>query len=519
MSGPLTRDYGFVCSAAEDWSMTSATAPMAILFAFHGMSAALAGKWQMKVGPRTTIAAAALAFGGGFLLTAAGVATHSLAMVYLGYGVLGGIGLGLSYTPPIQTLIEWFPDKKGLASGLTIMGFGSGALLFAPAANFFLEKFSTLPTYLGKTIETVTENGRLFTEMGGKMVEVVYANAADLAKISTTGLQEGFYVVGSGNTGAAMTLASIGVGYTILMLGSALAIKKPHPTYRVGGGGGDVATPSHSTQNVHTDNMFKLPQFYALGTVLVGIASGGLALLGTAKPLMSEVFSGTLPHLVTASFASSFILMLSVGNLGGRLAWAAISDKIGRPATFHIFTFGSIATYASLPTIIEQVIHNQSAASLAAFCGLSVTAISMFGGLYSVMPAYESDLFGTKYVGANHGKMLLFSSTAAIAGPSAFLFLKSISEKAAITDLLSKIDPVAFQEKFGSDMSAVDALIEAKTVTVAKLMEIAPNGVMDPTPFLYDTSFYTIAAAIGVGAVAHCLIRPVDPKWYEKVEK
>jgi len=517
MSGPLTRDYGFVCSAAEDWSMTSATAPMSILFAFHGLSAALAGKWQMKVGPRATIAAAALSFGGGFLLSAAGVATHSLALVYLGYGVLGGIGLGLSYTPPIQTLIEWFPDKKGLASGLTIMGFGSGALLFAPAANIFLEKFSSLPTYLGTAIETVTENGRLFTEMGGKMVEVVYANAADLAKLSTSGLQEGFYVVGSGNTGAAMTLASIGVGYTMLMLGSALAIKKPHPSYRVTGGSA-VATPSHSAQNVHTDNMFKLPQFHALGTMLVVIASGGLALLGTAKPLMSEVFSGTLPNLVTASFASSFILMLSVGNLGGRLAWAAISDKIGRPATFHIFAFGSIATYASLPTIIQQVIHHQSAASLAAFCGLSVAAISMFGGLYSVLPAYESDLFGTKYVGANHGKMLLFSSFAAITGPSVFLYLRSLSEKAAITDLLSKIDPTAFQEKFGSDMSAVDALIEAKTVTVAKLMEIAPSGVLDPTPFLYDTSFYTIAAAIGVGAVAHALIRPVDPKWYEKVD-
>ncbi|KAL5249249.1 hypothetical protein ACHWQZ_G018191 [Mnemiopsis leidyi] len=456
MSGPLTRDFGFVCSSAEDWSMTSATAPMSILFAFHGFSAALAGKWQMKVGPRTAIAAAAISFGGGFLLSAVGVATHNIGLVYFGYGVLGGIGLGLSYTPPIQTLIEWFPDKKGLASGLTIMGFGSGALLFAPAANVLLEKFSSLPTYLGTAVETITENGRLFAESGGKMVEVVYANAADLAKLSTSGLQEGFYVVGSGDTGAAMTLATIGVGYTLAMMGSALAIKKPHPTYKVTGSS-TVTTPTQSQRNVHTDNMFKLPQFYALGTVLVVVASGGMGLIGVAKPLMSEVFSGTLPSIVTASFASSFILMLSVGNLGGRLAWAAVSDKIGRPATFHLFTFGSIAIYASLPTIIQQVIQHQSAASLGAFCGLSVAAISMFGGVYSILPAYESDLFGTKYVGANHGKMLLFSSTAAIAGPSAFLYLRSLSEKAAITDLLSKIDPSAFKEKFGSDVSALDA--------------------------------------------------------------
>lgn len=314
-----------------------------------------------------------------------------------------------------------------------------------------------------------------------------------------------------------MTLATIGIGYTIAMMASALAIKKPHPTYRVTGAG-TAAAPAQSIKNVHTDNMFKLPQFYALGTVLVVVASGGMGLIGVAKPLMSEVFSGTLPSIVTASFASSFILMLSVGNLGGRLAWAAVSDKIGRPATFHLFTGGSIAIYASLPTIIQQVIQNQSAASLAAFCGLSVAAISMFGGVYSILPAYESDLFGTKYVGANHGKMLLFSSTAALAGPTSFLYLRGLSEKAAITDLLSKIDPAVFKEKFGSDVSAVDALIEAKTVTVAKLMEIAPQGVIDPTPFLYHTSFYSIAAAIGVGAVAHAMIKPVDPKWYEKTE-
>ena len=141
MSGPLTRDMGFVCSSADDWSMATATAPMGILFAFHGLSAALAGKWQMKVGPQASIAAASLCFGGGFLLSAVGVATHNIGLVFLGYGFFSGIGLGLSYTPPIQTLIEWFPDRKGLASGMTIMGFGSGALLFAPAANALLAKF------------------------------------------------------------------------------------------------------------------------------------------------------------------------------------------------------------------------------------------------------------------------------------------------------------------------------------------------------------------------------------------
>ena len=128
---------------------------------------------------------------------------------------------------------------------------------------------------------------------------------------------------------------------------------------------------------------------------------------------------------------------------------------------------------------------------------MSVTAISIFGGVYSILPAYESDLFGTKYVGANHGKMLLFSSTAAILGPVTFLSLRDGSEKSAIADLVAKIDPSKFAEKFGSDVSMLDKLVETKTVTLAKLMEIAPPGTIDPTPFLYHSSFYSIAGALG----------------------
>jgi len=297
-------------------------------------------------------------------------------------------------------------------------------------------------------------------------------------------------------------------------VGSAFLLKKPHPSYTVEGhtgGSGGVVAPA-----VHTDTVLLLPQFRQLGVVLLCVASGGMGLISVAKPLMSEVFSGALPLVVTAGFASSFILMLSCGNLGGRLAWGALSDKIGRRATFNMFCLGSVGIYAAIPTVISQVVEHQSVLALSAFCGMSVMAISIMGGVYSILPAYESDLFGAKYVGANHGKMLLFSSTAAILGPGMILALRGVSEKNAINDLAAKIDPSVFLERFGADVSQLSMLMETKTVTIAKLMELVPLGTMDPSPFLYNTTMYTVAGLCCIAAAGHYTIKPVDPKYFEK---
>ena len=156
MTQPLTCEYGFVTSAADDWSMADATWPLSFVFALQGISAAAAGRWQMKVGARLAMATAACCFGGGLMLGGVGIALHSKYMLYAGYGLLGGTGVGVAYTPPVQALIEWFPDKRGLASGLCVGGFGSGGLLFAPAVQGLMQNFSSMPTYLGGAIETVT---------------------------------------------------------------------------------------------------------------------------------------------------------------------------------------------------------------------------------------------------------------------------------------------------------------------------------------------------------------------------
>jgi MFS family permease len=327
MADVITRENGFVTSAASDWTLMESAFPLSIVFLVLGVSASIVGKWQMKVGARHAMALAAGAFGGGCIVGAAGIHFHSLPLLYLGYGCMAGTGLGLSYTPPVQTLMQWMPDKKGIASGLTIAGFGSGALVFTPAVQYLTKKFAVLPEYLGPASDFVTkvQDGRLFADVNGAMVEVVQAGAAELAKIPYT-MSEGLYVVGSGSTGAAETLAVLGAGYFSIMLASALALKKPHPSYvapvaalaapAAGDASKEPAAPVAPVREISLDEAMRVPQFYLLGTSFFCLATGGMGMFSVAKPMMSEVFSTALPALVTSAFAAKFLLMLSAGNLG-----------------------------------------------------------------------------------------------------------------------------------------------------------------------------------------------------------
>mmetsp|Transcript_15169 Transcript_15169/g.51411 ORF Transcript_15169/g.51411 Transcript_15169/m.51411 type:complete len:225 (+) Transcript_15169:1-675(+) len=209
---------------------------------------------------------------------------------------------------------------------------------------------------------------------------------------------------------------------------------------------------------------------------------------------------------------------MSAGNLGGRIGWASASDFLGRRETFYIFTFGSVPLYFALPYIIRDVIATQSYTSLLGFMGSTVLALSMMGGTYALLPAYESELFGQKYVGANHGRMLLFSSAAALTGPVLLLKLKGLAETSAIQRMLSEVDPTAFLGTFGVGVEQAQSLIETKVLTIPKLLAIMPDGYVDPTPFLYDTTMQTMAGLMLVAGVSNVLITPVDPKHYEVVD-
>jgi len=518
MSGALSREFGFVTSSAMDWSLSQTTLPLSIVFALQGVSAAFAGKWQMKVGARLAMAVAGLCFGGGLLIGSAGIAIHNIWLVYFGYGFIAGCGVGIAYTPPLQCLISWFPDRKGLASGMTIAGFGSGALVFAPLSGYLMKHFAVMPTYLGPatSVTTLLDHGRMYTRIGADMKEIVIANKADLAALPYK-LSEGVYMVGTGSTGAAPALAVCGGIYLVAMLGASFAIRKPHPTYCPDGYKPPAADATGAAnRNVNVDTVMKTPQFWYLVTMLFCVATGGMGVFSVAKPMMTEVFSGSLPTLVTASFATTYLLMLSAGNLGGRLGWAAFSDKFGRKTTFNLFTFGSIPLYLGVPFCVASLVLSPNVIPLYLFCGTTVLAISFMGGTYAILPAYEADLFGAKYVGAIHGRFLLASTCAALAGPSILLTLRTRSQMAAMQDLLTKVDPVKFEQVYSVPVSQAQQLIEAKTLSIAKLMQLVPSGTPNPTPFLYDTTMYTMAGFMTVAAICHMMVKPVDLKYFEK---
>jgi len=382
--------------------------------------------------------------------------------------------------------------------------------------------YSKMPDYLGKAVETTTESGKMFAEVGGQLQEVVYATAADLSKLPYTGLEEGFYVAGSGSTGVAAALASIAAIYAATVTTSAFLIRKPAPGYLPSG----YVPPSPASGkggvegNVNVGNVMKTPQFWLLFSTSTLLCTGGMGLMSVAKPMISEVFTSSMPALVTAAFASSYLMAMASGNLAGRLGWAAVSDSIGRKTTFNIFTLGAIPIFASLPYCIEQVVTNPTGPNaplyLAAFCASTVTAISIMGGVFAVLPAYEADLYGPKYVQAIHGRFLLAATVSTIAGPTLLLQLRRLAESSAIQDLLAKVNPDDFQKLFGAPVGDAQALIEAKTLTISKLMTIMPQGTIDPSPFIYNNTMYTMACLVSVGAALHFMVRPVDRKFFEK---
>ncbi|MEC9310521.1 MAG: MFS transporter, partial [Pseudomonadota bacterium] len=224
----LTRQLGVVSPAADDWSLTSVVWIFSVAIVFLGLAAAFAGKWLEKVGPRMVGTVAAFCWGGGFLIGSAGIASHQLWLVYLGYGALGGCGLGLGYVSPVSTLLRWFPDRRGMATGMAIMGFGGGAMIAAPVKGWLLSIYAKAPEYLGtrEAIDTVIEGGRVFAQTANGMVEVVIASASQAAALPGGG-EAGVYVVGTGDTGASSTFLTLGIVYFIVMIIASFSYRVP----------------------------------------------------------------------------------------------------------------------------------------------------------------------------------------------------------------------------------------------------------------------------------------------------
>ena len=341
-----------------------------LFFVFLGSAAALWGGWLERVGPRKAGVVAAFCWCGGILIMALGVDRHQLWMVWLGAAV-GGIGLGLGYISPVSTLIKWFPDRRGMATGMAIMGFGGGAMIGAPLADRLMKHFA-----------------------GATSVGVVQA---------------------------LLVLAAV---YFVFMMSGALGYRLPPTNWKPARWNPDTARKPLVTQGqVHLSVAWRTPQFWLVWGVLTLNVGAGIGILSMASPILQEVFGGQLIG-VNASFeqlspaqlgsiaaiAAGFTGLLSLFNIAGRIFWASLSDKIGRKTTYNVFFILGIVLYASIPW-------TAASASLALFVLFFGIILSMYGGGFATIPAYLADLFGTKMVGAIHGRLLTAWSTAGVLGP------------------------------------------------------------------------------------------------------
>jgi MFS family permease len=406
-----------------DWKISTLGWMFTLFFVFLGSSAAIWGGWLEKAGPRKAGVVAAFCWCGGLLISAFGIYVHQIWIMLLGSGVIGGIGLGLGYISPVSTLIKWFPDRRGMATGLAIMGFGGGAMIGAPLADLLMKHFAT-PTSVG-----------------------VWQTFVVLAAI-----------------------------YFIFMLGGALSYRVPSDLWRPSGWTPPAASGRSSlitTKNVSLDMAWRTRQFWLVWAVLCLNVTAGIGILGMASPLLQEVFGGKLIGVDVpigqltlaqkgqiAAAAAGFTGLLSLFNIGGRFFWASFSDKIGRKATYFIFFLLGFALYASVPFAAKT-------GALALFVGIFCVILSMYGGGFATVPAYLADMFGTKMVGAIHGRLLTAWSTAGVLGPVLVNYIRE------------------YQIDHGVERAAA-----------------------------YSVTMYVLAGLLALGALCNWLVTPVAEKYH-----
>ena len=508
----LERVVGVAAPSAADWSLGSTQFTYTLAIVCLGLSAAIAGHWLEKVGPRMVGFVAACCWGGGFIIGGLGILEQNIYLLYLGYGVLGGCGLGLGYVSPVATLVRWFPDRRGMATGMAIMGFGGGAMIGFPLKTYLIEKFYVAPDYVGaeNAVDAVTNAaGERVVEIAGSLQQVVLVGANEVQKMIVPG-EPGFYLVGTGSSGLAEAFFTLGVIYFVIMSIAAFSYRIPAEGWKPEGWEPPTEEEQKkkmiTTQHVHINQALKTPQFYLLWIVLCFNVSAGIGVLGAAKTLIRDVFD------VSAAFAVTYGTMISVFNMVGRFFWASMSDYLGRKNTYYTFFILGILLYGSIPIIAEQWAVNPATTWLVLFYAATMIIFTMYGGGFATIPAYLADIFGTKYVGGIHGRLLTAWSAAGVIGPMALNVLREKTRLASIGDLSGKVSDESFFEKFGAGKDQLEMLVEAKTVTLGKLMDIAPAGTIDPSVYLYNSTMYMMVALLAIALVSNFLIRPVHSR-------
>jgi MFS family permease len=436
---PLTRliglDHAVACPAGLslagrltattcDWKIGDVSLVFTLGIVFLGASAAIWGGWLERAGPRKAALAAALCWPGGLAVAALGVYLHQLWLLWLGGGVIGGIGLGLGYISPVSTLIKWFPDRRGMATGMAIMGFGGGAMIGSPLATLLMGHFHSA---------------------------------------GAPGVWQSFLV-----------LAAL---YFAFMVGGAFGYRVP-PNGYLPPGMAQPAPGAGSGMSVSLQDASTRPQFWLLWGVLCLNVSAGIGVLDMASPMLQEIFGGRLighPELgfsalspaqlkVIAGVAAGFAGFLSLFNILGRFFWAALSDRLGRRATFATFFLLGIVLYAAVPSLAAM-------GSKPLFALTFGVILSMYGGGFATVPAYLADIFGTGFVGAIHGRLLTAWSAAGVIGPILVTQLRQAQLDAGV-----------------------------------------------PRANVYDHTMYILAVLLAGGLVCNLLIRPVPARWFTRSE-
>ena len=354
-----------------NWSVPSVSFTFTLFIAFLGIAAAIWGGWLERVGPRKAGVVAAVCWCGGMALGAVGVTSHQLWLVWLGTGVLGGVGLGLGYISPVSTLIKWFPDRRGMATGFAIMGFGGGALIGSPLATWLMSNFS-----------------------------------------------------GSATHGVSEAYLCLAVIYFIYMLGGAFGYRVPPNGWRPANWNPPTvdAKTMITRRHVHLNKAWRTPQFWCIWIVLCMNVSAGIGVLAMASPMFQDVFGGRLigadpsatltteQKAAIVAAAAGLVGLISLLNSLGRIFWSSVSDYIGRKNTYFIFFILGLALYCAMPTLGHM--------GLAGLFVVTVCIImTMYGGGFATVPAYLADMFGTQMVGAIHGRLLTAWSVAGVIGP------------------------------------------------------------------------------------------------------
>jgi MFS family permease len=417
------KDLGFfelITTTSCDWKIAMLGWMYTLFFVFLGTASALWGGWLERVGPRKAGVAAAVCWCGGLVISAVGVVGHQLWLLWLGSGIIGGLGLGLGYISPVSTLIKWFPDRRGMATGMAIMGFGGGAMIGAPLADRLMKLFAS-PT----------------------------------------------------SVGVWQTFLVLGAGYFIYMLAGSFGYRLPAEGWKPKDWEPSAAKALVTNRNVHLKVAWRTPQFWLLWGVLALNVTAGIGIIGMASPMLQEVFGGQLiavkatfeqlnPQQLAAiaTLAAGFTGLLSLFNIAGRFFWASTSDYIGRKPTYMVFFLLGIVLYSSIPW-------TAAAGSLALFVGFFCIIISMYGGGFATVPAYLADLFGTRMVGAIHGRLLTAWSAAGVLGPVLVNYIRQ------------------YQLDHGVARAQV-----------------------------YSITMYILAALLALGFLCNLLIRPVADKYF-----